>query len=163
MPQESWFSLRIFLILTDCGIHSHLKQRRQANCRVEMCLRIFALGLIDGPNTYLASSKYNQLDCLIVLSSWALKAMFWAGVFQPIFPGMLMPVHPAIIEFGSYTTCCQTNIRYLYNCLTLMDHEPLRPDLASSHGITLCSIRRSWFAAASALNPACLLQAGARA
>ena len=54
-----------------------------------MCLRIFVLGLIQGPHTYLASSKYNQLDCAIILSSWALKVMYWAGKFQPVFPGKL--------------------------------------------------------------------------
>ena len=55
--------------------------------RIEMFLRIFCLGFIDGPNTYLNSSKYNLLDFFIVLSSWALKALYWQGVFQPIFPG----------------------------------------------------------------------------
>ena len=52
-----------------------------------MAARIFALGFMRGPHSYLRSSPYNQLDFAIVLSSWALKVVHWVGRFQPIFPG----------------------------------------------------------------------------
>lgn len=57
---------------------------------MEMGLRIFCLGLINGPNTYLSASKYNLLDFIIVLSSWAFKVLYWVGIFQPLFPGTLL-------------------------------------------------------------------------
>ena len=55
--------------------------------RLEMAARIFALGFVRGPHSYLRSSPYNQLDFAIVVSSWALKIVHWVGRFQPIFPG----------------------------------------------------------------------------
>ena len=56
-------------------------------CRAEIGARSFALGFCQGPHSYLRSSAYNQLDFAIVLSSWALKFVHWAGHFQPIYPG----------------------------------------------------------------------------
>ena len=55
-----------------------------------MGARSFALGFCRGPHSYLRSSPYNQLDFAIILSSWALKLVHWAGYFQPIYPGVLL-------------------------------------------------------------------------
>ena len=38
-------------------------------CRVEMVLRLFALGVWRGPHTYWANG-YNRLDIAIIASSW---------------------------------------------------------------------------------------------
>ena len=48
--------------------------------------RIFALGFWRGRNAYLRST-YNQLDFLVVVSSWALKAVSWSHYKEPIYPG----------------------------------------------------------------------------
>ena len=48
--------------------------------------RIFALGFWRGKHAYLRST-YNQLDFLVVVSSWVLKAVGWSHFKEPIYPG----------------------------------------------------------------------------
>ena len=64
---------------------------------VEMCLRIFALGLWRGRHAYL-QNNYNRLDCAVVLASWALKIAGWEHISQPIYPGSILTTRSSAVH-----------------------------------------------------------------